>query len=172
MAEHVVIVDETGKVLGTKEKQQAHQMGCLHQAFSIFIFNSRQQLMLQQRAWHKYHSGGLWSNTCCSHPRLGESFAAAAHRRLQEEMGFDCPLTPMFAFTYYAQLDKGMIEHEWDQVFFGFSDQLPHINLEEVAAIRFITLPELQQELAQQPAQFTAWFHIVFQRIAHLWPTA
>ncbi|WP_028115343.1 isopentenyl-diphosphate Delta-isomerase [Ferrimonas senticii] len=167
--EHVVVVDELGQVLGTQEKMAAHRSGVLHRAFSIFVFNSRGQLMLQQRALHKYHSGGLWTNTCCSHPRLHETFKQGAVRRLQEEMGLECELTEVFQFTYRAELDQGMIEHEFDQVLFGITDQLPKLNPEEAASFRFISLDELDQQMAQQPQQFTAWFQIAYQQVRQHW---
>ncbi|WP_298440370.1 isopentenyl-diphosphate Delta-isomerase [uncultured Ferrimonas sp.] len=167
--EHVVVVDEQGVVLGTEEKMAAHRLGLLHRAFSVFIFNDQHQLMLQQRALHKYHSGGLWTNTCCSHPRLHESYADGAQRRLFEEMGFHSEMKPVFEFIYRAELDKGMIEHELDHVFFGYSNTTPQLNPEEAAAYRYVSLDVLDDEMKNQPEQYTEWFKIAYAQVRTLW---
>ncbi|OIO27728.1 isopentenyl-diphosphate delta-isomerase [Candidatus Micrarchaeota archaeon CG_4_10_14_0_2_um_filter_60_11] len=160
MAEFVVLVDASGKPTGLEEKMAAHEKGLLHAAFSVFVFNKKGELLLQQRASGKYHSGGLWTNTCCSHPRDKENVADAAHRRLREEMGFDCPLREEYAFTYEAKLDHGLTEHEFDHVFFGDYDGEIKPNPEEVGGYRWIGLGALEKEVAAHPEKFTAWFKV------------
>lgn len=166
MEELVILVDHDDRETGVMEKIQAHREALLHRAFSVFVFNNKGELMLQQRALGKYHSPGLWTNTCCSHPRPGEETEAAAHRRLQEEMGFDCTLTKIFHFTYKAPFDNKLTEHEVDHVFVGFSDTLPVINPEEVESYRFATLDDISVEMAENPELFTVWFQIAFERVA------
>jgi isopentenyl-diphosphate delta-isomerase len=166
MEELVILVDQDDRETGVMEKIQAHREALLHRAFSVFVFNSKGELMLQQRALGKYHSPGLWTNTCCSHPRPGEDTEAAAHRRLQEEMGFDCTLAKIFHFTYKAPFDNNLTEHEVDHVFVGFSDTLPVINPEEVESYRFATLNDITVEMAENPELFTVWFQIAFERVA------
>lgn len=166
MEELVILVDHDDRETGVMEKIQAHREALLHRAFSVFVFNSKGELMLQQRALGKYHSPGLWTNTCCSHPRPGEETEAAAHRRLHEEMGFDCTLTKIFHFTYKAPFDNKLTEHEVDHVFVGFSDTLPVINPEEVESYRFATLDDISVEMAENPELFTVWFQIAFERVA------
>ncbi len=166
MEELVILVDQDDRETGVMEKIQAHREALLHRAFSVFVFNSKGELMLQQRALGKYHSPGLWTNTCCSHPRPGEETEAAAHRRLHEEMGFDCTLTKIFHFTYKAPFDNNLTEHEVDHVFVGFSDTLPVINPEEVESYRFATLDDISVEMAENPELFTVWFQIAFERVA------
>lgn len=166
MEELVILVDQDDRETGVMEKIQAHREALLHRAFSVFVFNSKGELMLQQRALGKYHSPGLWTNTCCSHPRPGEDTEAAAHRRLQEEMGFDCTLAKIFHFTYKAPFDNNLTEHEVDHVFVGFSDTLPVINPEEVESYRFATLDDITVEMAENPELFTVWFQIAFERVA------
>jgi isopentenyl-diphosphate delta-isomerase len=165
MEDHVILVDEFDQQTGTMEKLEAHQTGKLHRAFSIFIFNSRDELLLQQRAFDKYHSGGLWTNTCCSHPRPGEDLADAVNRRLREEMGMVSELDYGFPFTYQAAFSNDLIEHEYDHVFFGYSDVLPVINPDEVASYKYISLAALQQELVDNPAQYSAWLNICFDKV-------
>lgn len=166
MEELVILVDQDDRETGVMEKIQAHREALLHRAFSVFVFNSKGELMLQQRALGKYHSPGLWTNTCCSHPRPGEDTENAAHRRLEEEMGFDCTLTKIFHFTYKAPFDNNLTEHEVDHVFVGFSDTLPVINPEEVESYRFATLDDISVEMAENPELFTVWFQIAFERVA------
>lgn len=165
MAEEVVLVNLNGEVTGTMEKLQAHRVGELHSAFSVFIFNSNRQLLLQRRALDKYHSGGKWSNTCCSHPRPGEDLKSAALRRLKEEMGMTCELEYLFSFIYRAELDKGLIEYEYDHVFIGFSDILPTPDFEEVEDFSYIELAKLETELQSDPDKFTSWLEICFERL-------
>ena len=163
MRQEVVLVDEYDQVIGTAEKQQAHIDGALHRAFSIFVFNSAGQLLLQQRAQHKYHSGGLWSNSCCSHPQPNEALATAAHKRLAEEMGFDCELKKAFQFTYKTALENGLTEHEVDHVFIGKFDGEPEPNADEVGASQWMSLTALGGALAQQPDHYSYW-------LRHSWP--
>ncbi len=164
-AEKVILVDVNDKELGTEEKMEAHRQALLHRAFSIFIFNSGGELLLQQRALNKYHSPGLWTNTCCSHPKPGEETAAAAHRRLKEEMGMSCQLKEAFSFIYKAELDQGLTEHEFDYVFLGNSDELPEINTMEVMEYKYISIDQLNSDLKRQPEQFTEWFKICWTTV-------
>jgi isopentenyl-diphosphate delta-isomerase len=164
-----MIVNANGRALGTMDKMAAHKSGTMHRAFSVFIFNSQGQLLLQQRALDKYHSGGLWTNTCCSHPRLGEMTIDAAHRRLQEEMGMECDLTELFQFTYRHEFENGLIENEYDHVFMGISDELPLPNPAEAAGYRFMDIDLLNFELAEQPDQYTAWFKICLEQVLDIY---
>jgi isopentenyl-diphosphate delta-isomerase len=164
-----MIVNASGGAIGTMDKMAAHRSGTLHRAFSVFIFNSKGQLLLQQRALDKYHSGGLWTNACCSHPKLGEFTIDAAHRRLQEEMGMDCELNELFQFTYRHEFENGLIENEYDHVFMGISDELPSPNLAEVASFRYIDTDALLFALAKQPAQYTAWFKICLEQVLEIY---
>lgn len=163
--EFVVLVDEQDNAIGTMEKQQAHVEGVLHRAFSIFIFNSEKKLLLQKRASSKYHCGGLWTNTCCSHPRENETVLDAANRRLEEEMGMFCNLQSIFSFVYKAEFENGLTEHEFDHVFFGESNSTPTLNLEEVEDFRYVGMEELQIEINENPAHFTPWFLIALDRV-------
>lgn len=165
MEDLVILVDPNDNQTGVMEKMQAHREAVLHRAFSIFIFNSKGELMLQQRALDKYHSPGLWTNTCCSHPRPGEKTIDAAHRRLVEEMGFDCNFTEAFAFVYKAPFSNNLTEHEFDHVFIGISDTLPSMNKEEVASYRMATLDKISEEIENNPELFTVWFKIAFNRV-------
>jgi isopentenyl-diphosphate delta-isomerase len=162
MLEEVVLVNEKDEALGTMEKMAAHEQALLHRAFSVFVFNTNGDLLMQQRAFSKYHSGGLWTNTCCSHPRPGEQVADAAIRRLQEEMGFKTNLTKAFDFTYKAAFDNGLTEHEFDHVFTGIYEGPIHFNPNEVAAYAFMTEIELEEQIKKTPERFTAWFHIAY----------
>jgi isopentenyl-diphosphate delta-isomerase len=165
MEEQVILVDEQGGEMGVMEKMAAHRAAVLHRAFSVFIFNSAGQLLLQRRADHKYHSGGLWTNTCCSHPRPGEGVVEAARRRLQEEMGLDCDLQEVFAFTYHARLDHDLYEHEYDHVLVGRCDADPTPNPEEVSEWKWVDPDKLEQDRAINPQNYTAWFHLAFPRV-------
>ena len=162
MLEEVVLVNEKDEALGTMEKMEAHEQALLHRAFSVFVFNTNGDLLMQQRAFSKYHSGGLWTNTCCSHPRPNEDVADAAKRRLQEEMGFITSLTKAFDFTYKAAFDNGLTEHEFDHVFTGVYEGPVHFNPNEVAAYAFMTEIELEEQIKETPERFTAWFHIAY----------
>lgn len=164
--ERVILVDKHDRERGTMEKMEAHIKGELHRAFSIFIFNAKGELMLQQRALTKYHSPGQWTNTCCSHPREGEKTIDAAHRRLQEEMGFDTPLTEKFSFTYFSdEVGQGLIEHEFDHVFFGHYEGKPDINKAEVHAWKFRSMQDIQEDIRRHPQQYTVWFRIAFDEV-------
>lgn len=163
MKEFVDLVDQNDQKLGLMEKQQAHVAGLLHRAFSVFIFNSKGELMIQQRAANKYHSPTLWTNTCCSHPRDEETYEQAAHRRLQEEMGFDCQLEFKFSFIYKAHLENDLTEHELDHVFIGTFDDEPNLNPEEVMAYRWVELDDLKKDMEKNPQNYTAWFKIIFE---------
>jgi len=163
--EKVILVDDNDQSIGLMNKQEAHIKGVLHRAFSIFIFNSKNELLLQQRALHKYHSGGLWTNTCCSHPRDGESTLEAANRRLIEEMGMACSLDKKFDFIYKAKLDNDLYEHEFDHVFFGFSNDQPRINSDEVASFKYISLDDLVVDMKLNPQLYTEWFKICFSEV-------
>ena len=164
MSEFVVLVDENDQDLELMEKMEAHEKGLLHRAFSVFILNDKGELMLQRRALEKYHSGGLWTNTCCSHPRQGETVEAAAHRRLMEEMGFDCNIEKAFDFIYRAELDKGLTEHEFDHLFIGHFSGQPQINPDEVAEWKWMGIDDVRKDLAENPQNYTAWFTIIFDR--------
>jgi isopentenyl-diphosphate delta-isomerase len=163
--EQVILVDEYDTVLGAEEKIAAHQEDKLHRAISVFVFNSMGQMLVQQRAFDKYHSGGLWSNTCCSHPRPGEATEVAAHRRLQEEMGFDCPLTYGFGFTYRVELAPGFYENEYDHVLIGQFDGVLQPNPAEVAGYRWMSPLDVLKEMDQQPKHYTYWFQLILQRV-------
>lgn len=168
MEERVVLVDERDVQVGTMEKQQAHREGRLHRAFSVFVLNACGEVLLQRRAAEKYHSAGLWTNTCCSHPRPGEPVAAAARRRLREEMGIDAALTPLFAFTYRARVGPELEEHEYDHVFLARHDGDPVPDAEEVDAWRWVPMEDAAREAREHPEAFTPWFRIV---LAHPeWP--
>lgn len=164
-----MIVDADGQTRGTMEKMAAHRTGTMHRAFSVFIFNNNGQLLLQQRALDKYHSGGLWTNTCCSHPHLGEVTLNAAHRRLQEEMGINCELTELFQFSYRHEFENGLIEHEYDHVFMGISDDLPLPNATEVADFRYMDTDVLIFELFEQADQYTPWFKICLEQVLEIY---
>jgi len=162
--EEVILVDTNDRPLGTMPKMEAHQKAVLHRAFSVFILNSKGQMLLQQRAWEKYHSPGLWTNTCCSHQRMGESSLEAGHRRLQEEMGMTTELEELFSFIYKAPFDNGLTEHELDHVLLGYSDREPQINPQEVAAYRWNSLNSVAADIEEQPEHYTEWFKIIFTR--------
>lgn len=160
-----MLVNTSGQTTGTMDKMAVHRAGALHRAFSVFLFNQQGQLLLQQRAFDKYHSGGLWTNTCCSHPGLGEPVTEAAHRRLREEMGMVSELTEVFQFIYRHEFDNGLIEHEYDHVFIGTADDEPIPNPAEVACFRYVDLDSLLSDIASQPEQYTAWLKISLERV-------
>lgn len=161
----VILVDEEDNQIGLCEKLEAHEKALLHRAFSIFIFNTQNELLLQKRADDKYHSGGLWTNTCCSHPLPNEDTRVAAHRRLQEEMGFDTELSKIFTTTYKAKLDKGLTEHEFLHVFLGRYDQEPTPNPEEVGDYKWITLKDLKSDVEKNPQNYTYWFKKILPEV-------
>lgn len=164
MTEHVILVDAHDRELGLMEKMEAHQKGLLHRAFSVFVLNDKKELLLQRRAFDKYHSGGLWTNTCCSHPRKDEDVEAAAHRRLLEEMGFDCALEKILDFVYRADFSDGLTEHEFDHVFVGYYNGNPEINPQEVAEYKWMPLDDVKRDLQENPENYTEWFKIIFDR--------
>jgi isopentenyl-diphosphate delta-isomerase len=165
MLEEVVLVNERDEVLGAIEKMAAHEQALLHRAFSVFIFNRTGEILMQQRAHSKYHSGGLWTNTCCSHPRPGEPIVDAATRRLEEEMGFSTNLTKAFDFTYKASFSNGLTEYEFDHVFIGHYEGPIHFNLAEVADYKYMTATELEIQMQKDPSLFTVWFHIAYTKL-------
>ncbi|MBM3418356.1 MAG: isopentenyl-diphosphate Delta-isomerase [Bacteroidetes bacterium] len=157
----VVLVNELDQDLGLMEKLEVHQKGLLHRAFSVLIFNSNNELLLQRRGFGKYHSEGLWSNTCCSHPNPGESIQDAGRRRLIEEMGMDVELKEAFQFIYKARLDKHLTEFELDHVLIGYSDNTPHLNLEEVSAFAWKSIEAIKKDMDVNPTHYTKWFKIL-----------
>ena len=164
MIENVILVDEQDNEVGFMEKIEAHEKALLHRAFSVFVFNDNNELMLQQRAKGKYHSPLLWTNTCCSHQRKGESNIAAGKRRLQEEMGFTCELEEVFSFIYKAPFDNGLTEHELDHVMVGTYNGEPHINSEEVESYKWMSLENVKRDIEDNPMHYTAWFKIIFEK--------
>ena len=167
MIEQVILVDEQDNPIGLMEKQAAHVTPHLHRAFSIFIFNSKGELLLQQRALSKYHSPGLWTNTCCSHPRAGETLKEATSRRLMEEMGMDCKMHEVYTFIYKAPVGQGLTEHEFDHVWIGQSDKMPNIDREEVESWKYMNLNELSKDIEAHPEHYTEWFKITFEEMTH-----
>ncbi len=167
--EQVVLVDKNDKVLGLMPKMEAHKKALLHRAFSVFVFNENCQLLLQQRALDKYHSPGLWTNTCCSHQRQEEGTIVAGKRRLQEEMGINCDLKELFWFIYKAPFENGLTEHELDHVLVGNYNENPNLNTSEVAAFKWMTLEEVADDINANPNIYTVWFKIIFKEyLAHL----
>lgn len=163
MKEQVILVDQQDNPIGLMEKIEAHEKALLHRAFSVFVFNNKNELMLQQRAAEKYHSPLLWTNTCCSHQRDGESNIEAGKRRLQEEMGFSCELEEVFSFIYKAPFDNGLTEHEYDHVMIGRFNDEPSVNPEEVASYKWMPLEEVKNDIENHPEEYTAWFKIIFK---------
>lgn len=161
----VVLVNEQDEAIGTMEKMEAHQKGELHRAFSIFIYNSHGEMLLQQRAMSKYHNGGLWTNACCSHPQPDEAIEIAASRRLKEELGFTTPLKKIFSFTYKANFANGLTEYEYDHVFVGTYDGEINPDPLEVMNVKFMMPEQIKDDLKSSPASFTAWFKIALPKI-------
>jgi isopentenyl-diphosphate delta-isomerase len=162
--EQVILVNENDEQIGLMPKMEAHEKAVLHRAFSVFIFNDNNELMLQQRALGKYHSPGLWTNTCCSHQREGESNIEAGRRRLQEEMGFVTELKETTSFIYKAPFDNGLTEHELDHIMIGYYNEEPNINLDEVESWKWMSLEDVKVDMALQPNSYTAWFKIIFDK--------
>jgi len=160
MTNEVVLVNEFDEPIGVMEKLEAHQKGMLHRAFSVFILNSNNEVLLHQRAKNKYHGAGLWTNACCSHPAFGEDTQESAQRRLMEEMGMDCDLEKLFHFTYNAQVENGLTEHEFDHVFIGYSDSIPYPDSTEVENWKWVNIPNLLKDVKHSPEQYTSWFKI------------
>lgn len=165
ITQEVILVNEKDEPIGTMEKIEAHRKALLHRAFSVFIFNGKGEMLLQQRALNKYHSAGLWTNACCSHPFPGEATPDAAQRRLQEELGFNTHLEKIFDFTYQTAFDNGLIEHEFDHVFAGVYEQRITPNPEEVNDVCYKGLDDIQQSLQTHPQKYTSWFHIAFPKV-------
>jgi len=162
--EKVILVNENDEEIGTMPKMEAHEKARLHRAFSVFIMNGKGETMLQQRAAHKYHSPLLWTNTCCSHQRLGESNIEAGTRRLSEEMGFVVELKELFSFIYKAPFDNGLTEHELDHVMMGVFEGNPKINPDEVMAYKWMGLDDIKKDIGQHPENYTVWFKIIFEK--------
>ncbi|WP_452222397.1 isopentenyl-diphosphate Delta-isomerase [Lacinutrix salivirga] len=162
--EKVILVNEKDEQIGLMPKMEAHEKALLHRAFSVFVFNSKNELMLQQRALTKYHSPGLWTNTCCSHQRDGESNLEAGKRRLNEEMGFITPLKETTSFIYKAPFDNGLTEHEYDHIMIGYYENEPIINTEEVASWKWMPLEDVKKDIITNPEEYTAWFKIIFDK--------
>ncbi|MFA6422882.1 MAG: isopentenyl-diphosphate Delta-isomerase [Patescibacteria group bacterium] len=164
MEDKLILVNEQDEEVGTEVKLEVHEKGALHRAFSILVFDSSKKLIIQKRAEGKYHSGGLWANTCCSHPREGEKLDVAIHRRLKEEMGFDCQLEEKFSFIYEVKLND-LKEHEFDHVFFGNYDGEIEPNPKEVSEIKRVSWSELSQDVEKNPDQYAYWFKIIVREI-------
>jgi isopentenyl-diphosphate delta-isomerase len=165
--ENVILVTEKDEPIGLMPKLEAHEKAVLHRAFSVFILNSNNEIMLQQRAKHKYHSPLLWTNTCCSHQREGETNIEAGTRRLQEEMGFTVPLKELFHFIYKAPFDNGLTEHELDHVMIGYYNEAPSINAEEAEGWKWMKIDAVKEDMAQHPELYTVWFKIIFEKFYH-----
>ena len=161
----VILVDKNDKEVGQLEKMEAHRKALLHRAISVFICNTKGEWLLQRRAFDKYHSNGLWTNTCCSHPFPGETSLEAAKRRLAEEMGLQANLKEIFWFTYKEPLDNELTEHELDHVFVGVTDKLPVINTDEVNEWKYIGFDELKTDIANDPEKYTVWFKMIFEEV-------
>jgi len=165
----IILVNEHDDMVGVMYKMEAHKQGLLHRAFSVFIFNRKGEMLLQQRALTKYHSGGLWTNACCSHPMPGEKTIDAAERRLTEELGFKTPLEKIFDFVYRAEFDNGLTEHEFDHVFAGEYEGKLHVDPDEVKDFCYKGIAEIRNMLQEHPKKFTAWFAIAFPKIEDWW---
>jgi len=165
MKQQVILVDRKNRKVGVEEKIKAHKEGKLHRAFSIFIFNSSGELLIQQRAKTKYHSGGLWSNSVCGHPKQNETYQQAVHRRLKEEMGFDCKLKKLFCFIYNTGLQNNLIENEYDCVFIGKFDGRPKPNRNEIMDYKWISVKELKRNVIKNPKKYTIWLKLILNRI-------
>ncbi|MFV1451101.1 isopentenyl-diphosphate Delta-isomerase [Maribacter sp. HS] len=170
--EQVILVNQDNEQIGTMPKMEAHEKAVLHRAFSVFIVNDNGDIMLQQRAASKYHSPLLWTNTCCSHQRVGESNIEAGKRRLQEEMGFQAELKELFSFIYKAPFDNGLTEHEYDHVMLGSFNSEPNINPDEVEAWKWMSPEAVKEDISKNPNEYTAWFKIIFDKFyEHLFNT-
>lgn len=165
MSEQVIVVDSRNRELGAMDKTEAHKLGVLHRALSVFLFNSKDELLIHRRAMGKYHSSGLWSNTCCSHPRPGEKVANAADRRLKEEMGISAPLTEVFDFIYKADLGNGLYEHEADHVFVGKTNEDPKPDTNEVMEWKWMNTEEISKDMDINPNNYTIWFQLIFKEV-------
>ncbi|MDT8719236.1 isopentenyl-diphosphate Delta-isomerase [Clostridium sp. 19966] len=166
MLEYIIAVDKDDREIGAIEKLEAHKRSMLHRAFSIFVFNSKKELLLQKRHSGKYHSAGLWSNTCCSHPRYGEALQEAAYRRLREEMGFTCEIKDIFSFTYTAKLENNLVENEFDHVFIGYYDGEVSPDENEVEGYKWSAIDSIKSDILENPDAYTFWFKLIFDRVA------
>ena len=166
--EHVILVDKFDRKTGIMEKQEVHQKGLLHRAFSVFIFNSEGKIMLQKRASEKYHSGGLWTNTCCGHPKPGEKTLQAAKRRLYEEMGLHCKLTKVFSFTYFSVLGNNLIEYELDHVFIGTCDEQPSLHPQEAEDWKLADVKSIQNDIVENHNSYSSWFKIAYPQVIQI----
>lgn len=162
---NVILVDKDDYTLGVMPKMQAHVDGVLHRAISVFLFDNAGNWILQQRAYKKYHSAGLWSNTCCSHPNPGESSIEASHRRLLEEMGLDVELNYGFKFLYKAELENGLIENELDHIYFGFTNQVPLPDVNEVNSWKVMPFFQLEKDIEENPENYTKWFKLLYKKV-------
>lgn len=162
---NVVLVDKNDNEIGIMEKLAAHEQGHLHRAFSVFIFNDQAELLLQQRANHKYHGAGLWTNTCCSHPQWGEDIGASAMERLNHEMGLKCGLKFLYSFIYKERVENNLIEHELDYVFIGYSNQNPILNRDEVQDYKWLKKDEILTDIKENPLRYTVWFKKAFPEL-------
>jgi isopentenyl-diphosphate delta-isomerase len=167
----VILVDKNDVPIGSMDKMQAHEKALLHRAFSVFIFNSKGEMLLQQRADKKYHSAGLWTNACCSHPAPGEDTAEAAARRLKEELGFTTPLKKAFTFTYRTDFENGLAENEFDHVYTGIYDGHIVADMDEVKSYRYLSMEKIEEMIRREPATFTSWFVIAFPEIKKIFRT-
>ncbi|WP_461790390.1 isopentenyl-diphosphate Delta-isomerase [Pedobacter sp.] len=167
MTEKVILVDSNDIAIGLMEKMQAHEQAQLHRAFSVFLLNDNNEVLLQQRALSKYHCAGMWTNTCCSHPREGETLQKAVDRRLLEEMGISCKTDWSYSFIYKADVGNGLVEHELDHVFLGRFNEQPQPNTEEVADWKYMSVDELKADMADDPEKYTPWFKIIFNEVTN-----
>lgn len=167
MKEKVILVDKNDVEIGLMEKMQAHEQAQLHRAFSVFLLNNKNEVLLQQRALGKYHCAGMWTNTCCSHPRAGETLQNAVDRRLLEEMGISCETNWSYSFIYKAYVGNGLVEHELDHVFIGRFNEQPAPNVEEVADWKYVSVDELKTDIADYPEKYTPWFKIIFNEVTN-----
>ncbi len=165
--EQVILVNEQDEPIGLMNKMEAHEKAVLHRAFSVFILNDKNEVMLQQRAHHKYHSPLLWTNTCCSHQRAGETNIEAGKRRLFEEMGFQAELKELFHFIYKAPFDNGLTEHELDHVMIGYYNEAPIINPDEVESWKRMPIEAIKEDMVVNPDSYTVWFKIIFDEFYH-----
>lgn len=172
LEEKVILVDTNDEPIGLMEKMAAHEQALLHRAFSVFVLNDNNEIMLQQRAASKYHSPLLWTNTCCSHQRPSETNIQAGKRRLQEEMGFEVELTELFHFIYKAPFDNGLTEHELDHVMIGKYNDVPNINKDEVESWKWMSIEAIKKDIQENPNIYTAWFKIIFEESYHKLPHA
>jgi isopentenyl-diphosphate delta-isomerase len=163
--EQVILVDEQDRQVGIGEKISTHRQGLLHRAFSLWVINSKGSILLQQRALSKYHCGGIWANACCGHPRPGEELMSAMHRRLQEEMGFDCDFEEKISFIYKVDFENGLNEHEFLHVSLGVWDGTPKPNPDEVMNHKWLSVKDLEDEISRQPEKYAYWFRIAFEKL-------